>query len=184
MNETLKTIAGRFSCRSFTGEALTDEQLRAITNAALAAPSAMNRQPWHVAAVTNKSLISEIEAEGMSVLCSAEDKSAYNRIMSRGGKMFYNAPCMLVISVDSSEYALMDCGILAQNVVLAAASLGLGSVICAMARFAFAENKSEEFKQRLSFPKDHNFGVAVLVGYASAPAAPHEHDGTKLCFVE
>ena len=97
MNETLQTIMSRFSCRDFADKPLTNEQIKALADAALAAPSAMNRQPWHVIMITDKALIDELDAEGMNILRAAEDKSGYERVMSRGGKIFYNAPCMMMM---------------------------------------------------------------------------------------
>lgn len=185
MNETLKTIAGRYSCRAFTAEMPEDEQLRAVANAALAAPSGMNRQPWRVIVVKNRALIADMEAEGIRALQKAEDQSAYRRIQSRGGRMFYGAPCMAVVAIDrSSDHAVMDCGILAQNITLAAASLGLGSVICAMAALSFSTDRRETFKQRLGIPDGYEFGVAVLLGYPAGPGAPHQPDGAKVSFIE
>ena len=43
MNETLKNIAERNSCRDFAGTQVTDEQIEILVNAALASPSAVNR---------------------------------------------------------------------------------------------------------------------------------------------
>ncbi|MDR0310096.1 MAG: nitroreductase family protein, partial [Acidobacteriota bacterium] len=114
MNETLKTIMERNSCRDFAGTPLTDEQVKAITEAALASPSAMNRMPWHVIVVTDKKLIDELNVEGMNILAAADDQTMYERMKSRGGKMLYNAPCMIVVACDDSKYAMMDCGILSQ----------------------------------------------------------------------
>jgi nitroreductase len=106
MNETLKTIFERYSCRDFADTPLTGEQIEKIAKAALASPSAMNRQPWHVIMITDKKFIDELDGEGMEVL-AAEDKSSYERIKSRGGRIFYNAPCMVVIASDNSGYSLM-----------------------------------------------------------------------------
>lgn len=185
MNDTLKTIAERYSCRGFTDQMPTDEQVNAIAEAALAAPSAMNRQPWHVILIKDRALISEMDAEGMHVLSEAEDKSSYNRMQSRGGKLFYNAPCMVMVACDDSNHAAIDCGILSQNVALAATSLGLGSVICAMARLAFSEEKAAYFSQKLGFPESYKFGIAVIIGYAAAEdGTPHPLDKSKLSIIE
>jgi len=183
MNETLKTIAGRYSCRDFTGAALTDEQVKAIGEAALAAPSAMNRQPWHVIIVTDKKLIEEIDAEGMSILAAAQDKSDYMQIMERGGKMFYNAPCMVIAASDGSGFAALDCGILSQNVALAAHSLGLGSVICAKVSIPLSGPHGGELKKRLQFPDGYGFGMAILIGTAKSGKEPHELDMKKLTYI-
>lgn len=185
MNDTLKTIAARCSCRAFTDQMPTREQLDAIADAALAAPSGMNRQPWRVIIVKDSTLISEMDAEGMRVLSEAEDKTTYNRMQSRGGKLFYNAPCIFMVACDGSDYAAMDCGILAQNVTLAAQSLGLDSVICAMARLAFSEEKTAYFSQKLGFPEGFKFGIVVLIGHAALEGGtPHAIDKSKLSIVE
>jgi len=183
MNEVQKAIAERNSCRDFVGIPLTDVQVKAIVDAALAAPSAMNRQPWHVSIVTNKAFVDEMDSEGMNVLAAAADKSGYERIQSRGGKLFYNAPCMVVVSNDGSGYASIDCGILCQNIALAAHSLGLGSVIVGMVSVPLSGERGDEFKEKLSLPEGYEVCIAVLVGAANKGKAPHELDYNKVSYL-
>ena len=183
MNETLKTIAERYSCRDFTGAALKDEQIKDIVEAALAAPSGMNRQPWHLIIVVDKGLIEELDVEAMSILAAAKDKSGYERIKSRGGKVYYNAPCMVIVTSDGSGPAALDCGIVSQNVALAAVSLGLGSVICGMAGIPLSGPRADELKKRLKFPDGHRFAISILVGAAKSGKAPHELDKGKVTYL-
>jgi len=202
MNEILKTIATRYSCRDFADTPLTDEQIKAIAEAALASPSAMNRQPWQIIIITDKALIEELDAEGMRIIASWKDKSTYERINSRGGKLFYNAPCMVVVASEGSSsdcgivqifkclfrpYASngsnLDCGIVSQNISLAAHSLGLGSVICGMAGFPLSGPRADELKKRLKFPDGYKFGIAVLVGTAKSGKTPHKLDMSKLTYI-
>jgi len=180
MNETLKNIATRYSCRDFADTALTDLQINAIVEAALASPSSMNRQPWHIIVVTDKALIEELDAEGMKIIASWEDKSAFERINSRGGKLFYNAPCLVIVASDGSD---LDCGIVSQNISLAAHSLGLGNVICGMAGIPLSGPRAEELKKRLKFPDGLKFAMAVLVGTAKSGKAPHELDRSKVTYI-
>ena len=184
MNETLKTIMERYSCRDFTVTPLDSAQLKTLVEAALASPSGMNRQPWHVIVITDIKLIEELDAEGMTILAAAYDKSGYERIMSRGGKLFYNAPCMIIAATSRLSPAAMDCGILSENVALAAHSLGLGSVICGMASIPFSGSKGDDFKKRLKFPDGYDFSIAVLVGTAKSTKEPHELDMTKVTYIE
>jgi nitroreductase len=183
MNETLKTIAERYSCRDFYDTPLTDEQVKALVEAALASPSAMNRQPWHVIMITDKALIDELDAEAMNVLAAAEDKSGYERIKSRGGKVYYNAPCMVLAASDGSSFGSMDCGILSENVALAAHSLGLGSVICGMANIPLNGPRGDEYKKRVKIPDGYGFGIAILVGKAKSTKEPHELDKAKVTYI-
>lgn len=141
MNETLKTIKNRYSCRNYTGEPVEQEKLEAIALAGVQAPSAMNNQPWKIIVIKDKALIDEMDADTMDMLSkSTEEKEVYERMMSRGGKVFYNAPCMIVIVKESQ--ADMDCGIVSENIALAASSLGLGNVICGLAALSFKTEKA------------------------------------------
>lgn len=184
MNETLKTIAERYSCRDFESDPLSEEQLKAIVDAALASPSAMNRQPWSIMAITDKGFIDEMDAAGLDGLSKAENKAGYERVMSRGGKLFYNAPCMIMVASDGSSYGLMDCGILSENVALAAHALGLGSVICGMANVPLTGERGQEFKKRMKFPEGYEFGIAILVGNAKSGKAPHDPDESKVVYIK
>ncbi len=185
MNETLNVIASRYSCRDFKPDALPEKTLQAIATAAVQAPSGMNRQAWRVIVIKNKGLIEEMDAAGMAQLASMEDKSGYNRMMERGGRLFYGAPAMIVIPVNEASPDLIDCGIVCENIALAAASLGVGSVICGMARLIFADGHgAEALKKRLGFPEGYAFGCSVLLGYANTAKAPHEPDMAKIIVVE
>lgn len=184
MNETLQAIAGRWSCRAFTSESPTDEQLRAIAAAGAQAPSGMNRQAWRIVVVKNHSLMEEMEQEALAQMQKLNTE-IYERILSRGGKVFYGAPSMIVIPIEAAEEgAKMDCGILCQNMVLAATSLGLNTLICGLAALAFTGEKGDLFARRLEFPHGYGFGIALLLGHAAAPGTPHEPDMSKISYIE
>ena len=183
MNETLKNIADRYTCRDFKDTPLSEQQIEELVKAALAAPSAMNLQPWHVIMVTEKSLVDELDADGMDILSKNEDRSTYDRMMSRGGKLFYNAPCLAIILSDGSKWGALDCGILCQNVVIAAESMGLGTCIVGMAGIPLNGPKADEYKKRFSFPDGHTFAIGILVGEINSGKEPHEHDRSKVSYV-
>jgi len=185
MNETLKTIAERYSCRDFADAPLTDGQVTAIAEAALAAPSARNAMPWHIIIVTDKSIITDIDNEGVRILTTGDDPLGYgSRLREEGGNLFYNAPCMVIIAGDGSPYAANDCGIVSQNITLAAHSLGLGSVICGLAGVPFGGPRGAELKKLLKFPEGYDFSIAVLVGTPNTGKEPHELDTSKVTYVK
>lgn len=68
MNETLRTIKNRYSCRNYTGEPVEQEKLEAIALAGIQAPSAMNYQPWKIIVIKDKTLIDEMDAATMEML--------------------------------------------------------------------------------------------------------------------
>lgn len=182
MNEVLKTIAERFSCRGYDGVLPSREKLDAIALAAVQAPSAVNEQPWEIVVVTNKNLIEDMDREGMEILKSYEDKSFYQRFMDRGGNLYYNAPCMFFVLKQPEKD--LDCGIVAENIALAAKSLGLGSVICGMAEIPLEGARGEEFKNKIGITDGWEFGIAILVGNGTKEATPHEPDMSKIRYIE
>lgn len=181
MNETLRTIEKRYSCRNYTGEPVEQEKLEAIALAGVQSPSAMNNQPWKIIVIKDKAVIDEMDAATMEMLSKKEERGTYERIMGRGGKIFYNTPCMIVIAKELGTD--MDCGIVSENIALAASSLGLGNVICGLAGLSFETEKGEIFKEKI-IPQGYEFGVAVLVGYAlDDNGTPHEVDMSKISYI-
>ena len=185
---TIEAIRVRYSCRAFSDRMPSDGHLRMITEAAVAVPSGMNRQLWRIIVVKNKRLLADLEAEGMKNLMAYPDQSMYNRIVSRGGKLYYNAPCMIVVPIAKTEpegAELFDCGIVAENIALAATSLGIDNLICGVAAFSFAGDKSAEFKRLLDFPQGYEIGISVLLGYAANPGGkPHQPNLSKISVIE
>ena len=185
---TIETIHARYSCRAFRDEMPSDKQLEIIAKAAVASPSGMNRQLWRVIVVKNKELIAQLETEGLNNLAAMADVDMYERIMERGGKLYYNAPCMIVVPIAKTEPAgaeLFDCGIVSENIALAATSLGVDNLICGFAAFSFAAEKGAEFKKKLGFPEGYEIGIAVLLGFAEvAGGKPHEPDLDKISWIE
>ena len=182
MNETLKIIEQRYSCRSYDGKLPEKSKLDAIAKAAVQSPSGMNRQPWRIVVITDKSFIEEMDAEGMKIFSQQEDKTTYDRMMNRGGTIYYNAPCMFLV-LKQSGAGDVDTGIVSENIALAASSLGLGNVICGLAAVPFSGEKSEIFKKRAGFSDGWEFGIAVLVGYSDKTGTPHEPDMSKIKFI-
>ncbi|MBO5371672.1 MAG: nitroreductase family protein [Lachnospiraceae bacterium] len=181
MNETLQTIKNRYSCRSYTGEPVEKEKIEAITLAGVQAPSALNKQPWQLIVLQDKSYIEEMDASVMDMLSKQQDTSTYERMMLRGGKVFYNAPCMIIIAKEAGTD--LDTGIVVENMALAASSLGLGNVICGLMNLSFDTEKGDKFKAKL-IPDGYEFGVALLVGYATEDSkTPHEPDLSKVKYI-
>ncbi|MCL2619983.1 MAG: nitroreductase family protein [Defluviitaleaceae bacterium] len=186
MNEVLKVIEERFSCRGFIGDKIDEGKLKAIAKAALHAPSAINRQPWRLLVINDKSTVSRLDNAALTHMKEMEDQMYYNRIMERGGKVFYDAPCLFLILKEKDwKWGEMDAGIMTQNIALATHSLGLSSVIVAMAAFPFQSKEAEELKKLIKWPEGDGweFAMGVLVGEGINKKDPHEIDWEKVTFV-
>ncbi|MFV0342063.1 MAG: nitroreductase family protein [Anaerocolumna sp.] len=184
MNETLQIISQRFSCRCFTDTAISAEKLQAILSAGIQSPSAMNLQPYQLIVVKDKNLIEELDALVLQRISQMPDKTMYDRIMARGGKIFYNCNAIVFVALKNQQpMSYIDCGILSENIVLAATSLGINSVHCGMAGILFSDDSIKIMKERLKFPDGYEFGHAILLGYGEN-GAPHQPDQSKITMVE
>lgn len=187
MNDVLKTIDKRYSCRAFSNKPVPEEYFAAIAKAAISSPSAVNACPWQITVLQNQQIIAELETAAMKTLSQMPDKSMFERIQSRGGKVFYGATGMVLVAVDpqNQKYALIDSGIVVENVALACTSLGLGNVINGMLTLAFAGENKEELKQKLNIKPELEVIIGVIFGFEeNAEGKPHTPDLGKLNIVK
>jgi nitroreductase len=113
MNPKLETIFARRSIRHYTDEPVTPEEIQALLEAGMAAPSASNRRPWHMVTVTDR--------ETLTALAEAHPY----------GKMTAHAGVAIAVCGDlsiSPDYWVQDCAAATENILIAATALGLGSV--------------------------------------------------------
>ncbi|MDR2618556.1 MAG: nitroreductase family protein [Treponema sp.] len=136
----LKPIINHFAARNFAAGAVTRAELDLIIQAAIRAPSASNRQPWHFTVVQNQDLAKQIVPQVV-------DGNVLIVISARGdGK--------------TNGVQILDCALAAQSVYLAAQALGLGSRIYTGPIDALNRN----LKSQLGIPADQNAVVLVRVG--------------------
>jgi nitroreductase len=155
-NSILQTIRARRSVRNFAPDPVTDEQLTAILDAGRWAPSARNSQPWDFVVVrdaTVRAAISEILR-----------KKTY------AWRGFALAPVMIVVSVDRSrdpDHFVEDGAVAAQNICLAAASMGLASSWAGVYAPGSGRRSTESALRRLlSLPRRHRVIAVIPVGTA------------------
>ena len=133
-NETIQTIRSRRSCRAYKPEQITNEELEAVLGAGTYAASAMGKQSAKIVVVQDAAT-----REKLSRMNAA--------IMGKDCDPMYGAPTILVVLADANaKCAVQDGSLVMGNLMLAAASLGLGS--CWINR-AKEEFESEEGKALL-----------------------------------
>lgn len=113
MDSGLGFIFARRSIRRYTGEPVSEGELRTLLEAGMAAPSASNQRPWHLVTVTAR--------ETLAALAAAHPY----------GKMTADAALAIAVCGDpavSPRYWVQDCSAAAENILVAASALGLGAV--------------------------------------------------------
>jgi nitroreductase len=113
--ETIKAILTRRSIRKYSENIIPEEYYEVLLKAAMHAPSARNRQPWHFIIISDRSILKKL-----SGVCPS-------------WKMLEDAANAIVVCgdmnlEDSESFIIQDCSAATQNILLAAHELGLGSV--------------------------------------------------------
>lgn len=181
MNEVLKVIEERSSTRGYTKEKLTDEELRIILTAGLQAPTARNEQEVHISVLEGDGTVAkEIEEERRAQLLADADEEQKEKIRNNPANFYYDAPTVLLLSVKKDFFwSRLDAGICAENIVLAAQSLGLGSLIIGCVRGALTGAKQDYFAKAAQFPENYEFAIAVALGHKNVKKEPHKIDFDK-----
>jgi nitroreductase len=160
MVEVLKieNLFARRSIRSYTSEAVSDEQLQMLLKAAMAAPSAGNRKPWHFIVVKDEQV-----------------KRALNEVHPYA-EYLLEAPFGIVICGDPSlsfpdrpDYWIQDVSAATENLWLAATGLGLGAVWCGVYP---VNDRVEGFRRILSVPEHVVPFALVCVGHPAEEKPP------------
>ena len=164
MGETLiETIFSRRSIRKYTEEPVPEEKVRTILEAAMAAPSASNRKPWHFVVVT--------ERETLNRLAAAH----------KYGKMLHEAPLCIIVCGDESvaqRFWQQDCSAATQNILLAAQALGLGSVWCGVYP---SEERVREVSEILGIKAPVKPLNLIAVGYPDEKKDPRtQYDDSRV----
>ncbi len=113
--EVIEAIFTRRSVREFEEIPLTQNQVTTLLKAAMQAPSAHNRQPWHFIVIDDRQILNQIA-----------DFHPY-------AKMLYQAPLAITVCgdlqlEDNDRYLALNCAAATQNILLAAHGMGLGAV--------------------------------------------------------
>ena len=115
-NEAIKNIMTRTSIRKYTDQPVSKTDIETLLRAGMAAPTAVNRQPWHFVVVTDKAKLKELSGGrgGMLEQCALAIVVCGNMEKTIKGK--------------GQEFWIQDCSAATENILLAANALGLGAV--------------------------------------------------------
>ena len=186
LNPVIEVIKSRRAIRSFEDKPVSESAIQTMFEAATYAPSAINIQPWKFTLITNKDamkhlsdtakpallrMLPDVGDEGLAGLKKQLANPQYN--------IFYNAPLLIFVSGVKSPYAIYDCSMAAQNMMLAAYTLGIGS--CWIGTAVGLAN-DPKIKAELGVPEDHEVHAAIIFGYPKGgfPKAPEKRPAVVL----
>jgi nitroreductase len=170
-----KAISGRRSVRDYTRDPVDEATLRGLIDAAVQAPSAVDQQPWTFTVVRNRELLDRISHEAkiyMLATAPADQHSGHFQAMLGNPEfhIFYHAPALVVISANTpGPWAVEDCALAAENLMLAAFAARLGTCWIGFAQKFLG---TEVGKTLLGCPSDWVPVAPIIVGHPKSVAQP------------
>lgn len=165
-------MMSRRSIRAYKDSVISRETLGELLACGINAPNGMNRQSYELRVIDSPALIDSItEAVVKDNPAIAERKGFKN--------IFVNAPCVICIAYDTQyDMAQIDCGLLGENIILAAWARGIGSCcLGSSARWILDSPSAKPFLDRMAFSKGYNLLYCIALGYPDeAPEAKPRRD--------
>jgi len=156
--ETLEAIHTRRSIRRYRDEPVSEELVEKLLGAAMMAPSAVNKQPWHFVVIDDRKLLAQIP------------RINPNAAMAAG------APLAILVCGDlklehPSGYWVVDCAAAVENLLLAAHALGLGAVWTGVYP---REERMAGLRRLLGIPEHVMPHTLVVIGYPDEKPASRD----------
>jgi nitroreductase len=195
-SETIGTIYQRRAIRKYKDKPVDQELILRIINAGRMAPSAINKQPWKFYVLTDKALIKSFAKEIAAAALKGFAKSGIRNIIKSATNLlhfshgfdyhsledpvFHGAPVVIFLTGPrDNEWASLDIGMCAQNMMLASKTFGLDSCPIGFAKFV---EKTKLFP-KLKVPDSEQVFLALIVGYGDESPELHERKKDNIIFI-
>ena len=160
-DNAIETIMTRTSIRSFTDRAVSADTVEMLLRAGMAAPTAVNLQPWHFVVVNDRVKIDELGGNG------------------RQSQMWHESPLVIVVCGNMEKamegvgqaFWVQDCSAATENILLAAHALGLGAVWTGCYPI---EERVANISQVLGLPEHIVPLCAIVMGYPNESPQPKD----------
>jgi nitroreductase len=166
--DVMDAIYERRAVRDYTARKVEKGTVQALIDAAIQAPSAVNQQPWAFVVIQDAGLLQHLSERGkqLSLAELKPDTPLWDHramLEDPAFSIFYCGGTLIVVCAAPGLWPTNeDCCLAAQNLMLAAHGLGLGTCPIGLAREALNE---PETKRALGIPADHSAVLPILVGY-------------------
>ena len=156
----------RRSIRKYKAEQVNRDTLNLLLKAAIHAPSALNKQPWELRVIQNKTLLDKINKQFIEEAKGKVLQGSAARAQEPGFSVFHHAPTLIAIAGDKNNaYAKVDIGLISQNIMLAAHALGWGTCPIGSVVGLLNNPDNADITGLLNIPEDYEMVLCIALGY-------------------
>ena len=160
-NEVINNMMARHSVRKYLDKPVEHEKLEAVALAGINAPSAMNRQNWAIRIIEDQKLMADVKEQTR------------------------NAPNLICVCAPADGKFDLDAGLLGENMMLAAESLGLGTCIqTGPVRFLTTDEKAKALRDSLDIPEGYKLLYVIAIGYPDEKPEAKPRDASKVKYIK
>ncbi len=161
MNEVIRCLTERRSCRSYSPKQVEEEALQQILLAGTYAASGMARQPAKIVVLQDPAEIARLERMNAAIMGNPD------------GHPFYGAPTVLVVLYDADVYTgLEDASLVMGNLMNAAHSLGVASCWIHRAKEEFDSEEGKALLKQWGIEGNYKGCGHCILGYPEGPCRP------------
>lgn len=188
--ELMQAIYQRRAVRHFTDQPIPKATLMTLLQAAVQAPSAVNQQPWAFAVIRGRERLEGYSERAKHYMLATLPQSlAMHRrsdtLTDPHTNVFHQANTLVVIYAKPPHYdyhPTEDCCLAAENLMLAACGLGLGSCPVGFVRPWF---NLDDIKYELGIPINYTAVMPIVLGWPAAPVSSPRRDAPEIvCWAE
>lgn len=165
-------MMSRRSIRAYKDSVISREILNEILKYGINAPNGQNLQSYEIRVLDSPVLIDSITQAVVKDNPKIAERDGFKNI-------FVNAPCVVCIACDTQyDMAQIDCGLLGENIILAAWAKGIGSCcLGSSARWILDSPSAKPYLDRMAFSKGYKLLYCIALGYpAETPKAKPRRD--------
>jgi len=180
-----EAILARRSVRSYTTQKLDKETIPSLLEAAIRAPTAMHNEPWAFVIIQDKKMLKDLSDQAKPMLlnssCSSPHQTSikfFEQLGNQDFNIFYNAGTLILICCNTKlTTSEADCWLAAENLILAACAMGLGTCIigCATPILNLAK-----IKTKLGIASEFSVVAPIIVGHPSITQARSSRKHPKI----
>lgn len=167
----LRAMHARHSVRAYAATPVDSATVHTLLDAAVNAPTAMHHEPWAFVVVQDMALLQRLSdlakplfAEEVRHRNAHGTSHSFSHFTRPDSNIFHGANTLIIICAKpAGQFAVADCWLAAENLMLAATAMGLGSCVIGSAVAALNIRK---VKMELGIPDEYSVFAPVVVGVA------------------